>query len=347
MAPAALSAAQERTSLSKAIECGEYITEAQFTEVFECALRLAAIEVEHIMAWEERNLSQKSKSRDAYDLESLLLLLLIMSLPTQRREVFINMDIEDVQWRRIRSVTNAGTNFALFIKVDGSKEKNSQVQTRLSTATARAHTAIVGAESRRLVRWLPVRNDVSNVMRVWLEKGRCQLMVHPWRVSVLTNSGEGSQNSKLFMSAAGRVWQGSGLSDRIGQTSTAICGVSLTPSNFRKLRATYFKSFVDGMNNVSLGERNQLIERFAALEGHTGATMCRDYVLQDDRGEEEANASIICLANSALLPADVALEHVFEATTLTMNLNPVVEITVPRSRHCIATSILSEQPYTL
>ena len=125
--------------MARAIKDGVYLSETEFGSVFNCAIALANAEVCVINEWKHTSTPTVERSQQAYDLEGLVIVLLLLSLPgTQRRQVFQNMSVDDVK-------TSNGDIYRLH--VDAAAEKSATSRYRLA--------------ENSMLRWLPVRTDVS------------------------------------------------------------------------------------------------------------------------------------------------------------------------------------------
>ena len=281
---AARASAEERTSLKRAIQRGEYVSEEEFKDIYRATLCLAQTERLEITKWKSNSPSQAEKSQQSYDLEGLLLLLLLMVVPTQRRQVFVNALLSDL---RLREKT-------FFLRIDVTKEKNALI------ASDRPLSSFGGMH-----RWVPLREELTLLLQIWLDKGRKQLKSKPvkQRLCVHEFGSLESGSEALFLSAAGKPWVLGDFTDRIQRLSYLVCGRRLSPRMFRKLRATYFARSVDrGEVADSRADGERLLETYARFEGHTTETLKRDYVLREEQTEEFRD--ILEIANRHLLPPE-------------------------------------------
>ena len=155
-------------------------------------------------------------------------------------------------------------------------------------------------------RWIPLREELSPLLKAWIEVGRVQLKKHPVKRRASSSDASISihESESLFLSAAGKPYVLGDFTDRIQRLSDLVCGRRLSPRMFRKLRATYFSKSVESGEIASCpAERERLLEKYARFEGHTAETLKRDYVLRADPTEEFQD--ILEVANRHLLPPEL------------------------------------------
>ena len=150
--------------------------------------------------------------KTAHDFIKFLMTAMFVRLLTQRGKIFRDADIDDLVF------IEEGASLAVYM------EKSSHRRLGIRSAVGRH---------------LFIRKDLSNYLKLWVQKYRAILAL---RVYV----------KNLFVNRSGASLVYSELSERVRRTCVDICGGNLTPMSIRRLRTTYFVVGVREMGDTTL-----------------------------------------------------------------------------------------------